>query len=280
VLPNLLIIGAQKCGTSSLHEYLRLHPEVFMSSQKELNFFAGPGWNWGQGREWYEAQFRGGETASVRGESSPSYSMHPWVPGVPERIHGVVPDAKLVYLVRDPIERMISQYAHYSSRGYTRQPISELFSLDRFEESDYVLFSRYAMQLDEYLRHFPPSRILVLAQEDLHRDRAETLRKVFRFLEVDDSFNTEGFAAEYNVQQQEVLHRTLNRLARGRINGERYAALARWVPGLRWLDRRLKRPLARPEIDAELRERLAEYVKPDADRLRELTGMRLESWSV
>jgi hypothetical protein len=280
VLPNLLIIGAQKCGTSSLHEYLRLHPEVFMSSQKELNFFAGPGWSWDRGCDWYEAQFRGGEAAKVRGESSPSYSMNPWVPGVPERIHGLVPDAKLIYLVRDPIERMVSQYAHHSSRGYTRQPISELFSLDRFWESDYVLFSRYAMQLDEYLRYFPPSRILVVAQEDLHRDRSGTLREVFRFLGVDDSFSANGFAVEYNVQQEAVLQRTLNRLARGRINGERYEALTRRVPGLRWLDGRLKRPLARPAIDAELRGRLAEYLKADADRLRELTGRRFESWSV
>src|SRR4051794_39122806 len=102
-----------------------------MSTRKELDFFAGPGWNWERGCDWYEAQFRGAEAAKVRGESSPSYSMHPWVPGVPERVHAAIPDAKLIYLVRDPIERMVSQYAHYSSRGYTPQPISELFSVDR-----------------------------------------------------------------------------------------------------------------------------------------------------
>src|SRR4051812_19823369 len=193
-----------------------------MFSQKELNFFAGPGWSWDRGTDWYEAQFRGGESAKVRGESSPSYSMHPWVPGVPERIHGLVPDAKLIYLVRDPIDRMVSQYAHYSSRGYIRQPISKLFSADRFWESDYILFSRYAMQLDQYLRHFPSSQVLVVAQEDLHRDRPGTLREVLGFLGVDDSFTADGFVVEYNVQQEEVLHRTLNRFARGRINGERY----------------------------------------------------------
>jgi hypothetical protein len=73
--------------------------------------------------------------------------MHPWVPGVPERIRGIVPDARMIYLVRDPIERMVSQYVHHRTRGYTRKTISQLFSVDRFEESDYVLFSRYAFQL-------------------------------------------------------------------------------------------------------------------------------------
>ena len=108
MLPNLIVIGAAKCGTTSLHEYLDLHPEVAMSREKELDFFVEEK-HWGRGVEWYAAQF---EDAPVRGESSPSYTAYPRYRGVPERIRRVVPDAKLVYLVRDPVERIVSHFVH------------------------------------------------------------------------------------------------------------------------------------------------------------------------
>src|SRR5215218_3255372 len=96
-LPNLLVIGAQKCGTSSLHRYLGAHPEVGMSRDKELDFLGGPGFpNWERGVDWYRAQFDADK--SVRGESSPSYTAHPFVTGTAERAHALVPGAKLIYL--------------------------------------------------------------------------------------------------------------------------------------------------------------------------------------
>ena len=109
MLPNLIVIGAAKCGTTSLHAYLDEHPEIAMSREKELHFFVDRK-NWGRGIEWYEAQFDA--SAPVRGESSPGYSAYPLYEGVAERMARVVPDAKLVYLVRDPVERVVSHYTH------------------------------------------------------------------------------------------------------------------------------------------------------------------------
>ncbi len=102
-LPNLLVVGAMKCGTSSLHNYLARHPDIFMSAEKELNFFTGS--NSGQSLDWYKAQFP--VDAPVRGESSQNYSKrhNPLFPGAAEAIKAVIPDTKLIYLVRDPIER-------------------------------------------------------------------------------------------------------------------------------------------------------------------------------
>src|SRR5947208_13622101 len=97
-LPNLVVIGAQKCGTSGLHYYLSLHPEISMSKPKELNFFIAER-NYPRGLDWYRAHFD--PTAKVRGESSPNYTAYPLHVGVPERMHSIVPDAKLLYLVRD-----------------------------------------------------------------------------------------------------------------------------------------------------------------------------------
>jgi hypothetical protein len=251
-----------------------------MSTPKELNYFSGPGWKWGRGLDWYSSHFAGANGYAVRGESSPSYTMHPWVPGVPERIRGSVPDARLIYLVRDPIERMVSQYVHHRTCGYTRKTISELFSVDRFEESDYVLFSRYAFQLGRYLQCFPESQILVVAHEDLLSRRDEALTRVFRFLGVDEGFRSEGFSATYNTARDRMVQRGLNRLTRGRINSERFNALARRLPPLRRLDAFLARPAERPDLAPALRDRLASYVSDDAARLREMTGQAFESWSV
>jgi len=106
VLPNLLVIGAAKCGTTALHRYLGLHPDIFMSKSKELGFFCSSE-NWDERLRWYESQFG---AARVRGESSPSYTNCPRNKGVPERMASLVPDARLIYLVRDPVDRVISQY--------------------------------------------------------------------------------------------------------------------------------------------------------------------------
>ena len=97
MLPTVIVIGAAKCGTTSVHEYLDDHPEVAMSAEKELNFFVEEK-NWPRGIAWYESQFD--PDAPVRGESSPTYTAYPEYHGVPERIRSVVPDAKLIYLVR------------------------------------------------------------------------------------------------------------------------------------------------------------------------------------
>src|SRR5438093_10024477 len=97
-LPNLVVIGAQKCGTSGLHYYLSLHPEISMSRPKELNFFIAER-NWPRGVEWYRRHFD--PRAQVRGESSPNYTAFPQHTGVVERLHELLPEPRLVYLIRD-----------------------------------------------------------------------------------------------------------------------------------------------------------------------------------
>jgi hypothetical protein len=146
VLPNLIVIGSAKCGTTGLHRYLDLHPEIAMAAAKELDFFAGTQ-NWQRGVEWYESQFR---PATVRGETSPSYTQYPRVAGVPARMAQVVPSARLVYIVRDPIERTISAYRFRRwIIGGERREIDQ--ALASFEQKSSLDSSRYAFQLEQYL---------------------------------------------------------------------------------------------------------------------------------
>jgi len=115
-LPNLVVVGAMKCGTTALHGFLDRHPEIAMSDPKELNFFFGPAAGsgddapWAEGNRhrgvgWYRHQFP--VAAPVRGESSPGYTS-PSEPHVAARMAALIPGARLVYLVRDPVERAVS----------------------------------------------------------------------------------------------------------------------------------------------------------------------------
>jgi hypothetical protein len=274
------VIGAQKCGTTSLHYYLDQHPEISMARAKELNFFIARG-TWPRGVEWYAAQFDPG--ARIRGESSPTYTDYPVEQGVPARMHSVVPDAKLVFMVRDPIERLVSQYVHaYTARRQDR-PIEDLLA-DDLGNHPYVTRSKYFLQLQQYLPYFPLERILVVAQEDLLHDRARTMRRVFEFLGVDASF--------YHPRFERLKHRTSSHRRRRTWAGMVVSAAARratrHVEPPRWIvwkaERLLVFPLARrierPVLSATFREQLSAELADDANRLRELTGKEFQSWCV
>lgn len=195
-LPDFVLIGGMKCGTTSLHHYLGCHPEIATSDPKELNFFFGdtPGTagNWWRGVDWYADRFPA--DARVRGESSPGYTS-PDHPQVAARLARVVPDARLLYLRRDPWERAVSQYLHHRRDGDERRPLAEAI-LD--PDSQYVARSRHRERLRPFLDRFAPDRILVLEHRELLERRPATLRRVFRFLGVDPTFWSDELDVRWN----------------------------------------------------------------------------------
>jgi hypothetical protein len=274
-LPNLIVIGAQKCGTSGLHYYLGLHPEVSMSNPKELNFFIAER-NWPRGLEWYSRHFD--PTARVRGEASPNYTAFPQHDGVPARIAETVPDARLVYLVRDPIERIAAHWVHNYAKRREKGGLRETLL---HPNTSYISRSRYFMQLQRYLAHFDSDRILVIENGDLRDHRAETLRRVFEFAGVDPSFTHPRF--------EQVRHSTSRKKRATRL-GMRVQRLSRSrfgrrVPRRAWLALDvalpLSRPISKPEGIAEaLGDEVLEVLHEDAERLRAHTGRDLSHWSV
>lgn len=273
-LPNLIIIGAQKCGTTALHSYLARHPEVFMSSPKELNFFidherAG---TWGRGVEWYRGHFDPGH--EIRGESSPDYTVDPVLPGVAERAAGVAPDAKLIFMVRDPVERARAGYIHHYSNRRENRPLREAV-LD--SESSYVMRSRYHHQLSRWLEHYPLKRVLVLSQEEMRRTRRPTLKRVWRFLGIRENVWRESFRIR-RLQTKSLRRKTpLGRYVAQHVSAGRWHDLER-VPVLG--RRLLSRPFEHPELDEDLRARLKELLGEDVARFRELTGQTFPDWSI
>jgi hypothetical protein len=194
-LPDFLILGAQKAGTTALYAYLRWHPDITGPSFKEVSFFDR---HYAHGERWYRGHFPVRRRALV-GEASPSYLFHPQAP---ERVARMLPDARLIALLRNPAERAFSHYQHEVALG--REPLSFEDAIDQEDERmrgelermlrdpsyfshawwnyTYVARGRYAEQLERWFASFPQEQLLVLLTDELAADTAGTYRRVLGFL--------------------------------------------------------------------------------------------------
>ena len=275
MLPTFLVIGAMKAGTTSLHAYLSSHPDVFMSEPKELDFFV-EGRNWDRGLGWYEDRFAGAGAAAARGEASTNYTKDPFFGGVPERIHSVIPDVRLVYVVRHPIRRMVSEYWHHVAEYGERRPLGEAL------RTNPMLFalSDYAAQLDRYTGLFPPEHLLVITSEALYGARAETLRSIFSFLGIDDAWRPPNLDARLHRSEMKAAPTTIG----ARVPWLRERAASTATPaGLRRVLKKLTERFpseadsAVPvEVEAELRQRF----RVSVERLRAFLPPSFDGWGI
>jgi len=290
-LPTFFIIGAPAAGTTSLHYYLDQHPEIQMSAVKEPRFFAphpdplNPPNTINAKRRishlgQYEQLF---DTAvKVRGEASVDYANYPRREGVPERIKQLVPEAKFIYLVRDPIARTLSHYQHRVAVEGERRSLREALGDHPDPSSICICPSLYASQLGLYLDHFSQESILVIDQADLLSDRRSTLGGVFAFLSVDDRIDSSRFEEELGSNRERRIYPP----GYARLRGPVVPAPLRWIP--RGIRRPLRRsmeqilwpPLKPPILDDELRARLEALYAGEVERLRALTGKTFSTWSI
>lgn len=274
-LPNLFVIGAAKCGTTSLHKYLDGHPEIAMSEPKEPGLFSFTPWR--ERIRGYEGMFDG--DTPIRGESSTRYTYYPSVQDVPTRIAALVPDARLIYMVRDPVQRVIAHYVQqYAWMMEHRTLDSAIRDLDQ-PGNFYVAPSRYATQLEQWLKHFSLDRIMVIDQEDLRQRRHETVLRVLRFLGAEPVVPS-GIDAEHNVGE------TKERLtpAAARLWFSLQPVVGRLPPGI---SGRLSaiglfpiEKVGRPALSERMRKLLEIELEGEAQRFRELTGQAFASWSI
>ena len=185
MLPNFLVIGAAKSATSRLCVLLGRHPDVFLCEPKEPHFFARDE-VFANGMNWYEGLFEGAAGKKAVGEGSTTYTKLPLHPQSAERIARHLPDARLIYIVRHPIDRIESDYIEALKGGYA---VGADFNKALREFPHFVESSCYWKQISAYRRLFPDERILVLFFEDFNADPASVLRRCFVFLGVDPSVN-------------------------------------------------------------------------------------------
>lgn len=275
-LPTFFVIGAPKCGTTSLHHYLDQHPAIEMSRVKEPQVFAEPDCEARLGA--YDELFAG--AAPVRGESSAVYSQFPRWPDVPRRIREHVPAARFLYLVRDPVERAVAHYAQHVADGKERRSLDEALADWPAPDSLYLCPSRYATQVRRYLEHFDAARLLVVDQADLLRSRGETLRRVFAFLEVDPAFESERFERRLNTRDARRAATALGERIGDSPVFERARRMPLPGPLRRGLRRLVSRRVGRDELDPPLAARISESLRPEVEWLREFSGLGFADWSL
>jgi hypothetical protein len=189
--PNLFIVGAMKSGSTTLHDYLAEHPEIFMSAEKEPGFFVPELWKNKNAAD-YEQLFAAAGNQKYCGESSTHYTKLPTYQGVSERIHQYNPEAKILYIVRHPVKRTISHYLH---NRRTMHLHAESRTMLRAIEQDevYTAYSQYSMQLGPYYEKFGRENIQVILFEEMTASPEKVLREIFAWLDVKPVL-----ASEYN----------------------------------------------------------------------------------
>ncbi len=212
----------------------------------------------------------------MRGETSPHYTNEPRFGGVAERMAQLIPDARLIYCVRDPIDRILSHYLHSVGGGYEQRPLEEALS---DPESAYVQRGLYASQLGPYLERFPREQIEIVAQDDLRDEREATMRRLFAFLSVDEGFTSEQFSREWETGSAKggggfkLMDRAV-RLPGLRSLDRRFDRLPEW---LRWrVERIVHDPDSgasqKPQLQAELGARLRDLYRDDVAKLEAIAG--------
>ncbi len=188
---NFIGLGAQKSGTSWVYACLYEHPEI-CAPIKEIHFFSRPRFK--EGREWYEAHFKNCKVGLKKGEFSTSYLFSK---EAPPRIKEMYPEVKLIAILRNPVDRAISQYKNSIKSG----EITETVSFEAFmaQEKSVVEQGRYSEQLQRYFTFFPKGQLLVLIYEDIQKDPKTFMKRIYQFLGVDDKFEASMLYSQVNI---------------------------------------------------------------------------------
>lgn len=189
ILPNFLIVGAQKSGTTTLYDILDMHPEVNMSKTKEINFFTSDQ-KFEKGLNYYSTFFKEPKDEhQITGEASPGYMNNLYIPKL---IKNKLGDIKIVMMLRDPIKRAYSQYwdnRRHLSESLTESEIIDKYLTDAYSSKSKGYFSRgvYIRYIEEYLKYFKRSDIHIIIFEELIDNPKNELKKLYNFLKIDDS---------------------------------------------------------------------------------------------
>ncbi len=208
-LPDFLIIGAAKSGTTTLWEYLNRHPQIFMSALKEPEFFSSSQ-VYDRGIDWYKALFCDAGENQICGEASTTYSRWPHTLDSPQLIQQLGLTPQFIYIMRHPVDRAFSHYAHHM-----RLDISMTFEEALDKDSIYVDCSLYLRQIERYLRFFPKESFLFLDFDELRNEPAEALGAIQRHLSVEErdlSPQGESIVANPGGSDHFIRERTTQRL--------------------------------------------------------------------
>ncbi|MEL6475110.1 MAG: sulfotransferase [Pseudomonadota bacterium] len=275
-VPNFIVIGAMRAGTTTLYELLRAGGTVGVPRMKETDFFKDDV-RFCKGEAWLRKQFSGFDKPTV--DISPNYTKRDTFPGVAERIRAFQPAARFVYIVRDPVTRAVSQYKHMSAMGRTVPAPEDMLS---DPHGQHILnTSRYAYQLAPFLEYWPIDDILVLDFDHLVNDPAAALRTVYDFFQIEaaenDPVSLQANTSE-DLQKLPSWWGAFRRSSLGEFIRARAprTAVARAKSMVSTSVPKTTEPAFADETLADI----ASALRADADSFRQLTGQSFPLWSV
>jgi hypothetical protein len=285
-LPDFLIAGAAKCGTTSLASWLGAHPQAFVPAIKEVGYFALDHL-YARGTEWYLEYFAGAGDARAVGEATPNYMFYPWSI---ERIAEDLPGVRVIVCLRNPSDRAYSHYLHWRDRLMLEprtfaQAVEDELAAGGEEIAihqrgrkppyfAYVARGRYLEQIERLVTAFGRERVHVVLLDDMRADAAAEYARVCRFLGIDDGFVPATLGGSENRYQRHRRDRLLRPLVRARLM-QRMPA-----PWSQWLVRHVFPPVEvpSPQADPAARARLLDFFAPHNAALGAWLGRDLSGW--
>jgi hypothetical protein len=317
--PDFIVIGAAKSGTTTLFGHLERHPDIYLSPIKEPSFFSYHadrerfrGWRrmverfgdsnlgaaeegpdaWLAYRRAYESLFEGASDGQLRGEASTNYTRWPQYPGVAERIRRLVPDVRLIYIMRHPVDRAYSHYAHRVTKELPTNHAPPISFEDYLKQDDTVIASsRYIVQIEQYLSHFPREALHLLFLDELRASPPSIMAGVYSFLGVDPTREkasdldglrlNDGERDRRNMATSTVVApirklraaRAAWRLIPKGVRDRIYSSIANSQSSLR-----ATQTLTPPPMRPETRSELLRLFRDDTRRLSDFLGIDLSDW--
>jgi hypothetical protein len=276
-LPSFLIIGAQKSGTTTLYRDLLTQPGVFFPYIKEPTCLGDDRVLTPEGLAEYADLYKPSNESDVRGDASTGYARHPRFQGVPDRAMRVLgPDIKLVYIIREPVSRIVSQHHHFATNVECSATVDEFF---RLNEHHCVEFTRYAMQLGLWLDHYPMSSVRVLIFEEYTKRRREVIEELAPFLGFTPTPDLVNPESKFNAAADRSSDRGLvMRVQRSKLYGRLRPLM---TPATRDTLRRWfapKSPPPPPPPSAETVDAILESLEADQREMATLLGRPYPIW--
>lgn len=268
-----MIIGAQKCGTTSLARQLAAHPQICFCQIKEPGFFNTTE-DWRASVAEYHALYDP-EPGQICGEASTMYTFLPEWRGTHRRLHDYNPDLKLIYIMRQPVERIISNYSH----RLVRKTVAEPPETAVFADPAYLNRTRYSVQIKPYLELFPRENVLFLIFEEYVADQKKTLRQIADFLQMDP----QAYPA---TLQTKAAHKSVGEshltpwMKRVKAFAPVQAILPLAPTAVRgvvrnYLGNKLEE---KPQFSPELKQLLWRFLEDDVRNIEAIIGRRLDIW--
>jgi hypothetical protein len=274
-LPTFCVIGAMKAGTTSLAAWLDEHPDVHIAPQKETRFFNTP-YNFWLGVDWYREQFAGAGTARAVGDATPLMQN----PLAVRHMADLLPDARLVAILRNPVDRAFSHYQHIRALGQERRSFREALAAERADEPgargdpprDYLQRGRYLRQLQAVAERYDRERLHIVLFEDLRDRPHDAVREVLRFIGVDDSVALTGVGAAHDPRPAVRSSRVYAALD-GRVGRRLPGTARRALDRLNTTDKQAYQPL-----DPQHRQELLAELTPEIRALGDWLHRDLSGW--